>query len=401
MTYQQRWLSRRYLIYRTLTGMWFISAIWLYLYRLFITDQQVGVLDGLAFAIGVLAEVPSGALADKFGRNKIVRIGLTAVAAGLLIQAFSSYFFYFVVGQSVLMIGLSLISGADEALFFEKLRFGKDSTDWRKLVTRGSQLGLIGALIATVVGGLIHNFNPRVPWVLNGLMFFAGLITVWVIKDVPSSREKQRFWHELKSYFIDIKTGFAQFSLPELKIYVPFIITVQGIFYTTGYGLLRLILLDRFGFSPLWGSIAVAASNLITVGLLAYIHKNADALSEKRVLTLIGLSAAASLLLSLASIGYWGYIVILSLYAGEHLLQPIMSEALNRHAVERQRATVLSVASFFKSVPYVALAPIIGYLNTVKQLNYFLLVWALLIMAAVGVYMLTVRRSVKIVTTNI
>lgn len=376
--------------------MWFVGAIWLYFYRIFITDQQVGILDGMAFAIGLLAEVPSGALADKFGRDKVVRLGQILAGSGLLIQAAGSSFMPFFVGQAIMMVGVSLVSGADEALFFERLKFSKSSTDWRKLVTRGSQVALIGTVVATIAGGWLHTINPRIPWALNGLVFIIAALIIWSVKDDRTKKVRQKFVPELKDYLNDIKTGFAQFRLPKLWLYVPLIITVQGLFYTTGYGLLRLILLDRFHFDPFWGSVAVASSSLITVGLLAYMHKNADTLSEKKVLVTISLIAASSLLLALANIGLWGYVVILALYAGEHVLQPFMSEVLNNRAPEEQRATVLSVASFLKSLPYVLLAPIIGYLNTNGRIEYFLVVWALLIFAAVALYLSAKKRDTHI-----
>ncbi len=156
------------------------------------------------------------------------------------------------------------------------------------------------------------------------------------------------------------------------------------------------MLLDRFSFDPFWGSVAVAASGFITIGLLALMHKYADSMSEKRVLILISLSAIASLLLSMANIGLWGYIVILTLYAGEHLLHPFMSEVLNKHAPDKQRATVLSVASFFKTLPYVALAPLIGYLNGQGRLDYFLIGWAVFLSAASLLYLKFKKRDTKI-----
>lgn len=376
--------------------MWFTGAIWLYLYRIFITDQQVGILDGMAFAIGLLAEVPSGALADKFGRDKVVRLGLLLTGSGLLLQSIGSSFMPFFVGQAILMIGISFVSGADEALFFEQLKFDTNSADWRKLVTRGSQVALIGTVVALVMGGWLHTINPRIPWILNGLVFFFAAVTIWSIKDDRTKSVRQKFLPELADYLNDIKTGFAQFGLPRLRLYLPIIITVQGLFFATGFGLLRLILLDRFHFQPFWGSVAVASSSLITVGLLAYMHKYADALSEKRVLVLVALTAASSLLLAVGDIGLWGYVVILALYAGEHVLHPFMSEILNRHAPQQQRATVLSVASFLKTLPYVMLAPVIGYLNTNGQIAYFLVAWSILIFGAVGIYLVTKKRDTNI-----
>lgn len=396
MSPNQAWLSRKYLLYKLLTNLWFLSAVWLYFYRLFITDQQVGLLDGMAFAIGLVAEVPSGALADKFGRDKMVRLGQILAGGGLLIQAATSSFMPFFVGQSIMMIGVSFVSGADEALFFERLNFERASKKWRRLLMRGSQVALIGTLAATIAGGWLHSINPRIPWVLTGASFVASAFLIWRVKDDRKKASRQGFITELKTYLLDIKTGFTEFKLPKLWIYVPIIIIVQGLFYTFDYGLLRLILLDRFSFSPFLGSIAIASSGLITIGLLSLMHKHADRLSEKKVLAFISLSAAAGMLLSLADIGMWGYIVILALYAGEHVLSPFMSETINYHAPESQRATVLSVASFLKTLPYVFLAPAIGYLNTHGKLNYFLLVWALLIFIAVFIYITRKRADDKI-----
>lgn len=392
----EAFLTKRYLIYRLFTSMWFVGAVWLYFYRLFLTDQQVGILDGMAFAIGLVAEVPSGALADRLGRDKIVRLGQVLAGSGLLIQALGNGFLQIFIGQSIVMIGASFASGADEALFFQRLNYRRESLEWRKLLTKGGQVALVGAVIALISGGFLHQVNPRVPWVFNGVVFIIAAIVIWTVKDTRPERTKLTFLEEIKEYLSNIVIGFKQFTLPKLSIYLPLIITVQGLFYTAGWGLLRLVLLDRFHFSPLIGSLVIASVALITVGLLAYMHKNAERLSEKNVLVAISIAAASSLLLTLADIGVWGYIVILTLYAGEHVLHPFMSEVINKRAPEEQRATVLSVASFLRILPYVALAPIIGYLNTHNNLGYFLISWAILIGIAILIYLVKRKTDISV-----
>jgi MFS family permease len=123
-------------------------------------------------------------------------------------------------------------------------------------------------------------------------------------------------------------------------------------------------------------------------------HRQAESLREQRVVSVIAIAAAASLVVSIADIGTWGALVIFALYAGAQILAPFMSEILNNRAPEEERATVLSVASFLRTLPYVALAPLIGYLNTQGKLEYFLIAWPVLIIAAVLTYFVLKPRDV-------
>ena len=63
-----------------------------------------------------------------------------------------------------------------------------------------------------------------------------------------------------------------------------------------------------------------------------------------------------------------------------------MSEALNNRIKSNQRATTLSVASFLRTIPYVVLAPLIGYLNTNGNLEYLLAIWTVVLLAAAGFF---------------
>lgn len=390
-------LERKYLLYRLFSNMFFIGVIWLYFYRIFITDQQVGILDGMAFAIGLIAEVPSGALADRFGRDKLVKIGLILMGCGLIIQGIGSSFFPFFFGQSVIMIGAAFISGADDALFYQRLNYAVDSHNWRNLVTRGKQFALIGSVVALALGGLFYEVNPRLPWLVSGFSFISAAIIIWSIRDTRGLKITKSITIESKEYLNNIVKGFNEFKKTKFLLYVPLIIFVQGLFYTFGWGLLRPILLSRFDFGPAVASFAVATIAIITIMFLHLMHIHSEKLSEKKVLLLISLTAAFSLLLSIFNIGFLlGYVVILILYAGEHLMYPFMSEIINNRAEENQRATVLSVASFMRMLPYVLLAPIIGYLSTNNSLEYFFIIWALLIFIAIFIYIFTKKADSKL-----
>lgn len=392
-------IERKYLLYELSSSLFFIGAVWLYFYRLFITDAEVGILDAFAFGIGIIAEVPSGALADKFGRSRITRLGLILGGCGFLIQAIGGGFIPLFIGQSILMIGSAFISGADEALFFSKLNYDRESIEWRKLVTKGSQISLIATFAATTFGGWLYMVNPYIPWILQSLAYFVTAQILWNLKDEDQEKtatENQNFLisTEMKTYFKNILDGFKQFGSPELLRYVPIILTIQGLFYTASWGLLQIILLSRFHFDPFWGSVVVATSSIITIAILHFNHRYADKMHEKQVLSFIAILAAISLLISIPDIGLWGGGVIFILCAGERILYPFLSDVINKHAHEKHRATTISVASFLRLLPYVILAPIIGTLNDHGQLYIFLLIWPILIvLALVFYYFQSLRKS--------
>ncbi|MDR1196923.1 MAG: MFS transporter [Candidatus Nomurabacteria bacterium] len=372
-------------------NLWFVGAIWLYFYRIFMTDGQVGSLDAIAFFIGLLVEVPSGALADRFGRARIAKIGVVMTAIGIAAQAIGG-FWIILAFQIGVTAGSSLISGADEALFYEKLKFKENSHKWRNLMTRAGQVALIATLSANVLGGLIYDFSPTLTWLLTGLAFLSAAVVIWSIKDEPIKRVKQTITKSIKGYFADISTGFREFIKPKFRLYIPLIITVQGLFYACGWGLLRLVLISRFDFTPFLGSIVIASCGIISIFALHLLHKNSEKLHEKRVLTLITFAAIFGLILSVFNIGWWGYIVILLFYVGEHVTYPFLSEIFNKQAKPEQRSTILSIASFLKILPYVALAPIIGFLNEHGSLEIFLIAWAVL-SAAAWIYYFVAKKK--------
>jgi MFS family permease len=209
MTNKQQWVAKKYILYKFFTNTWFIGAVWLYFYRFFITDYQIGILDGVAFAIGLLAEVPSGALADKFGRGRLIILGQIFIGSGFILQAFGSSFVPFFVGQTIMMIGVSFASGADEALFFEKFAGAVKSHDWRKLVTRGLQATLVATLTATVLGGWLYTINPTIPFILTGLTSFISIAIILSLKDVHPIQGKKSLKQEMKDYVINITEGFG------------------------------------------------------------------------------------------------------------------------------------------------------------------------------------------------
>ena len=363
--------------------MWLVGAIWLLFYRLFMTDQGIGVLDAVSFGIGVLAEIPSGAMADHFGRKKLSVIGVILSAFGMSMQGLATGYSLIFIGQVLLTVGFAFSSGADEAFFYDSLDYKENESAWKKLVAKGNQVGTLVKLASYAVGGYLYTISPRAPFIAS-VVTIIGVLAFWNMPEI--SNRSVDIDKSLNNYVNSLKDGVKELWHKNVVGYIPIIVIVAGFYFSFGYGLLRPILLTRFNYGAsagAWVLVVCGLSAFILQSLQArYMHK----FTEKLSVGFIVLFTVVSLVAGSFDIGKIGLLVILTIYVSEYLLQPVLSDGLNKHISPKHRATSLSAASFLKSLSYVALAPLIGFLNVRGRLHIYLIGMGLLFMLSLYVY---------------
>lgn len=120
--------------------------------------------------VGLVAEVPSGALADRFGRRRAVVTAYVGQAAGYAVWALWPTFTGFAAGFALWALGGSLESGAKEALLYDALAPGER---WRyaRIASGSSAAGLLAQVPAAGLATLLFagggGFEP-VAWLSVG-----------------------------------------------------------------------------------------------------------------------------------------------------------------------------------------------------------------------------------------
>lgn len=104
--------------------------------------------------VGLVAEVPSGALADRFGRRRAVVSAYVGQAAGYAVWALWPTFTGFAAGFALWSLGGSLESGAKEALLYDALAPGER---WRyaRIASGSSAAGLLAQVPAAGLATLL------------------------------------------------------------------------------------------------------------------------------------------------------------------------------------------------------------------------------------------------------
>jgi MFS family permease len=348
------------------------SLIW-GINTIFLLDAGLSNLEAFAanafFTAGmVLFEVPTGIVADMWGRRVSFLLGtLTlALSTGLyvLLWQIEAPFWQWAVVSVMLGLGFTFFSGATEAWLVDALQeTGYDGT-LETVFGRGQVLAGIGMLTGSVAGGYLAQLtNLGVPFVLRAAVLLVMFVIAFVLmRDIGFTPKRDgRPLTEMKNIVANsVRYGWR---IPPVKY-----LMLAGLF-TGGVGIyvfyaLQPYLLDLYGDPQAYGiaglAAAIVAGSQIAGGLLtAHVRR----LFRQRTSALIAaevVAAGAIVLIGLIR-NFWialALIVLWGLLAAAAM--PIRQAYLNGLIPSRQRATILSFDSLMGSSGGVVAQPLLG-----------------------------------------
>lgn len=160
--------SRVRITYYILGGLfWFSTAMITALYVLFLMDRgmnlaQVGIWAGVSTVTVILLEVPTGGLADTWGRARTFSLANVIIAMSILLMTFGPGLSSLYFGASLFGLGRALSSGSLDAWFIDALRTADPDTDIEK-ETGASEAVVLGCLAAgSLVGSTLPGLDSSI-----------------------------------------------------------------------------------------------------------------------------------------------------------------------------------------------------------------------------------------------
>ncbi|MFC2087917.1 MFS transporter, partial [Bacteroidota bacterium] len=157
---------------------WFMLVmpiIVLFYYENGLDLHQVFVVQAVYSVTIVVLEIPSGYIADIFGRKKTLFIGSIFGFLGYVIYCLSDHFHEFMIAEIVLGIGHSFISGADSAMLYDTLYSNDKKNEYTKFEGRVSSIGNFSEGTAGVLGGLMALISLRTPFYIQTIILFLAI----------------------------------------------------------------------------------------------------------------------------------------------------------------------------------------------------------------------------------
>lgn len=171
-------IKRDYLLFIALTQI--PLALIFPTYVIFLVDNglsmaEVGVVN-FAFMIGVfLFEIPTGVVADYFGRKVSVLFGVFFLALAPLIYFASYNLIGFIIAETSCAFGSCFISGALDAWVKDSLDSNGHGHACGHVFSHGETIRVLGTIIGGTLGAGMALYDLRLPWLVSALGLFAVL----------------------------------------------------------------------------------------------------------------------------------------------------------------------------------------------------------------------------------
>jgi MFS family permease len=145
----------------------------------------VGLAMGIYGLTQGLLQIPFGMASDRFGRKRVIIIGLIIFAAGSLLAAAAPTLGWLLAGRA--LQGAGAVSAAVTALLADLTR---DTVRTKAMALVGASIGLMFALSLVLAPPLAASIGLSGLFVLTGVLAIAGIgVVLWVVPPAPSLDE--------------------------------------------------------------------------------------------------------------------------------------------------------------------------------------------------------------------
>ena len=345
-------------LYRFLSSFDITSAIWvLYLGYKGMNLAEIGLLEGIFHVTGFLSEIPTGALADLFGRRKIMIIGRLTSLISAIIMLFSNSFLGFAIGFILSAWGYNLNSGSEEALVYDSLKVLKREEEYLKINGKINLIIEVSQGLAVFIGGLLSEINFSISYITAIIIGIFSLIVSFNFTEVDIRESHEERITVINHFKTSINIVKENKMLLNILIFFPTIYTFSAIIYFYGQKFL-----SDGGYSRVNISIIFLVNGILSsIGAIL----SSKVYEKFKSIGWISISMIISILILFMGNVTKSISLLIFLLIGflTSILQPISSKLINSMVASKQRATIISVESMFYSMMMIILFPICGFIG--------------------------------------
>ena len=329
----------------------FETPVWvLFLLSRDISYTGVSVLQATLALVVLIAEVPSGVIADRFGRRNSILICVFLRSIAWIGVAFAWSFTTFFVLFAAYAVGNAFRSGTEDAWLYDVLAERTDEDEFAHVRGRGRSIKLIITAITNVVGGWLATIDLTYPWLATGAAMAVGLVFVWSFPEPDIDGEEDG---NDQFTILDARDVIREHVLrPPVGTFVVY----SAVFYAALGGAKQFIqpIVSGTGITFLGLGGLYAAFTALTAVASYYTSTVKERVGIRRWFTVVPVAFGLAFALAFTS-PYAAVASFVILLPVRSLSSTLGSQYINDHVSSLGRATVLSATSMVYSL---AAAPV-------------------------------------------
>ncbi|MBT3298198.1 MFS transporter [archaeon] len=343
---------------------------------------QVISLEAVLIIAVLLAELPTGIIADKISRKLSLTSLIIFYIIGNIWTIYAQTYFEFMTIQILFGIGIAFGSGAVEALVYDTLKFQKREKEMSKVWGSINSYSLVACVIAVTVGGYIARSHEPETFVLLIWMFTIGSIISLIISLFITERKHHKKIKEVNPLILFKDSSIQVLRNKSLRRIIYLLILTEPfthilLFLFQPYFLMATVQ------NSLWG-VTLAIGMTLGAILMKYAY-----LIEKKLgmnLTIFIATIFPGILYLIMAFFVGPIISLLTfilLKGSMNLRDPLFSQYQNDHIESHNRATVLSIISIILSIYLATMRLIIGKIANENLILAFIMMGIIIIIGAI------------------
>ncbi|MBN2795180.1 MAG: MFS transporter [Clostridia bacterium] len=350
---------------------------------------EIGLMETVYHISSFSMEIPTGVIADLYGRKTSRVLGRVASVVGTLIMILGQNVFAFGISFFFTALSNNLESGAGDALVYDSMKEIGIETEYMKVCGRNELFYQMTKTVSLLLGGYLATISYLYVYELAFVVGMISIIQALTFQEptIGKVEKKTKIWDTFISQITDsFKVMFKNVTLMErilsLELFSTFYVTI--FFYIQNY--LKLEGKSEFEIGII---LAVGAGVAAVMATQTY--------KLEKIFTLNKLIIMVSFV---AIVGFWGmtiksitFIAFVLLAGAEGVMFVTMSDFINKSIPSDKRATILSFQSMIFSFFMIIIFPIVGKLGDLIGLHGAFKMVAILSTLVLSVFIILMNKK--------
>lgn len=352
----ERNITLMYIIACLMWARFFLPVLALFYIASQVPFEQFTIIMGAFALANFLLEIPTGIIADLIGAKKTLVIGRLLYVIEIFILAFMNGFWPFLIAKIVSGVGVSFVSGANEAFMFDTLKKLGRVKDHKRISGMMFMLVNISMAFAFIIGAYLFSINNKLPAIASLPIIILGVILTFFLHEPYKSKRKLTILNS----FVQLKEGLRCIRAhPIINYLVIFSMVIFAV----------LDLLPSVS-SAYFDKIKVPVA---LIGVLAFVismtsafvgkkvHYFEEKIGDKNSLLLIQFLLIVGLFLLSLLIPYYGVLFYFSIPVAGGFFHVLTNHYMNCHVDTTHRATILSIRHMCNQFVAFLFYPLFGF----------------------------------------